>query len=189
MALPDLHSDRMTKVVVHHILVVEDNADEAQILKLLLERKGYLVTLAKDGGQAHSSFVMRKPDFVLLDLMLPGETGYEVCEHFKKTDPNVPVVILSAIELTESKNLAQRVGCDGYITKPYDPDHLLKQILQIAEKNWRKVHQVEPNKEQESSDYVRFTCICGKRLKVSVAHRGKSLTCSNCGELVTVPRY
>ena len=81
MALPDLHSDRMTKVVVHHILVVEDNADEAQILKLLLERKGYLVTLAKDGGQAHSSFVMRKPDFVLLDLMLPGETGYEVCEN------------------------------------------------------------------------------------------------------------
>ncbi len=186
---PNQSDPRMTRVVVHHVLVVEDNPDEAQVLKAILERKGYQVIVARDGGQAHSTFVMRKPDFVILDLILPGESGYEVCEHFKKTDPGVPVLIVSAIELTESRNLAQRVGCDGYLTKPYDPDHLLKQITQIAEKNWRKTHLGEPGQEKESTDYVRFSCLCGKRLKVSAVHRGKSLTCSNCGELVTVPRY
>ena len=189
MALDDLQADRLTKVVVHHVLVVEDDPDEAQILKSILERKGYLATVAKDGGQAHSSFVMRKPDFVILDLILPGESGFEICEHFKKTDPNVPVLIVSAIELPEAKGLAQKVGCDGCLTKPYDPENLLKQITQISEKNWRKTHLVEAGGERESTDYVRFICVCGKRLKVSSVHRGKSLTCSNCGELVTVPRH
>lgn len=185
---PNQSDQRMTKVVVHHILIVEDNPDEAQALKAILEKKGYQASIAKDGGQAHSSFVMHKPDFVILDLILPGETGFEVCEHFKKTDANVPILILSAMELTESRNLAQRVGCDAYLTKPYEPENLLKLISQIAEKNWRKTH-LGTNSERESGDYVRFSCLCGKRLKVSAAHRGKSLTCSNCGELVTVPRH
>src|SRR5437868_6494924 len=110
MAWDELSRLRLTQAVVHQILVVEDDADTAGFIKTLLEGQDYQVTIAKDGGQAHSSFVMRKPDFVILDLILPGESGFQICERFKQLDKAVPVMVLSAIELEASKDLAQRVG-------------------------------------------------------------------------------
>src|SRR5262245_60766976 len=74
---------RMTPAIVHRILVVEDDAETAAFLKTFLEHEKFEVTIAKDAGQAHSIFVMKKPDFVVLDLILPGETGFEVCERLK----------------------------------------------------------------------------------------------------------
>jgi DNA-binding response OmpR family regulator len=130
-------------------------------------------------------FVMRKPDFVILDLILPGESGFEVCERLKHTDRNVPVLILSAIDFDESKVLANKVGADGYLTKPFDPDELVFQIRQIAEAVWERTHLERPRE----TGRVRFSCRCGKRIKVSVSHRGKSLTCPECGEPLVVPRH
>ncbi len=171
--------------VVHHILVVDENRDSAALLKKFLESQGYLVTVAKDGGQAHSCMVMKKPDFVILEADLPGETGYEICERFKQNERSLPVLFLTDIQLEESRDLAQRVGCDGYLTKPFDPDLLGKSIKMIAEHIWQKTHGLEPPKESS----VRFYCRCGKKFKVSEAHRGKTLTCPECGEVITVPRH
>ena len=185
MVQDDLNRLRMTEVVVHQILVVDDDADTAQFLKTLLEEHGYQVSIAKDGGQAHSIFVMRKPDFVILDLILPGESGFQICERFKQLDKAIPVLILSAIELDDSKDLARRVGCDEYLTKPFEPHVLLEQIKETAERVWRRFHSQPEEKETQ----VRFSCKCGKKFKVSPSHRGKSLTCSDCGETVIVPRH
>jgi len=88
---------RMTPVIVHRILVVEDDPETAAFLKTLLEREKYDVTVAKEGGQAHSMFVMKKPDFVILDLILPGESGFEVCERLKTMERYVPVLILTRL--------------------------------------------------------------------------------------------
>ena len=88
---------RMTPAIVHRILVVEDDAETAAFLKTFLEREKYEVTIARDGGQAHSMFVMKKPDFVILDLILPGETGFEVCERLKTLERFVPVLIQKVI--------------------------------------------------------------------------------------------
>ena len=184
MSLSELADDRLNEAVVHQILVVEDDPDAGAAIKSLLEHAGYTVTVARDGGQAHSSFVMRKPDFVILDLILPGASGYEICERLKHTEPGVPVLIVTAIELDESRDLAQRVGCDGYVTKPYDPERLLKIIPEIADRVWHRVHQ---NAARESR--VRFACDCGRKFKVSPSHRGKTITCPDCGEVVQVPRY
>src|SRR5438105_1727317 len=103
------------QAVVNNILLVEDEADTADFVKTLLESNRYQVMLAKDGGQAHSTFVMRKPDFVIMDLILPGESGFEICQRFKLSDPAIPVLIVSAIELDDSVDLARRVGADGYL--------------------------------------------------------------------------
>ncbi len=178
---------RLTPAIVHRILVVEDDADTAAFLKTLLEREKYDVTVAKDGGQAHSMFLMKKPDLVILDLILPGESGFEVCERLKTLERFVPVLILTAIELEDARNLAARVGADAYMTKPFDPDELLMQIKQTAQEVWirsrAEASDVEDNKP------VRFSCKCGKRFKVAQQHRGKTLTCPNCGEPVLVPRH
>lgn len=170
--------------VVNHILVVDDDEPTATFLKYLLEEHGYHVSWAKDGGQAHSALVMKKPDFVILDAVLRGETGYEICERIKQQEQGVPVLFLTGVDIEESRDLALRVGCDGYLTKPFDPDLLLRSIKVIAEAVWQKTHNVAPPKEGN----VHFQCRCGKRFRVSEIHRGRALTCPKCGEILLVPR-
>ncbi len=183
MAPDELDRLSTTGSVAHFILVVEDDEETATFLKELLERHKYRVAVAKDGGQAQATFVMRKPDFVLLDLILPGESGFEICQRMKSTNETVPILILSQIEMRDSRALADRVGADGYLTKPFDPNALLEKIEEIAQRNWRKTHSNQPKEEKR----IRFSCRCGKRFKVSPTHRGKKLTCPECGEPVEVP--
>jgi two-component system OmpR family response regulator len=169
--------------IANFILVVEDDEDEATFLKELLEKHKYRVTVARDGGQAQATFVMRKPDFVILDLILPGESGFEVCQRLKQANATIPVLVLTAVDMPEARVLAERVGSDGYLTKPFDPEELLRQIQGIALRNWEKTHSDQGKDEKR----IRFSCRCGKRFKVSPIHRGKTLSCPECGEPVTVP--
>lgn len=178
----------LTPNLVNRVLVVEDDPGEAQALKAILTKSGYNVVVAKDGGQATSMFVMRKPDFVILDLILSGESGFEICERLRSVEKHLPIMVVSAIDLEDSKDLARRVGANAYITKPYDPEDLLKRIKITAETVWRRQHD-ENSSQGDEPEAVRFHCRCGKRFKVSSSHRGKTLTCPNCGEPVVVPRH
>jgi len=172
------------EIPINLVLIVEDDADAAEVLKSILERQGVKVRVAKEGGQAQATFVMQKPDFVILDLILPGESGYEICERLKNTDDTVPVLIVTAIDRPDSRELAERVGADGYDTKPYDPEHLLQKMQKVAKRVWSRTHlQQEPDPTR-----VRFNCSCGKKFKVSASHKGKSMTCPQCGEPLIVPR-
>lgn len=177
----------MTSSIVNHILVVEDEQDTAFFLKTLLEEHRYHVSLAKDGGQAHSSFIMHKPDFVILDLIMPQESGFEICEHMKQKESGVPILILTAIDLPESRQLATRVGADGYLLKPFDPDELLTLIQEIANRVWEQQHLADHQKKFE--ERVQFFCGCGKKLKVREKHRGRALTCPDCYESLIVPLH
>jgi DNA-binding response OmpR family regulator len=170
-------------VTVNLVLIVEDDADSAQVTKLILEKHGMSVKIAKDGGQAQSFFVMQKPDFVILDLILPGETGFEICDRLKHSDDSIPVVILTAIDSDDSRALATRVGADEYLTKPVDPKRLVETIRRVAKTVWDRSRQTEP----KETDRIRFTCICGKKFRVSSAHKGRGMTCPQCGEPMTVP--
>jgi DNA-binding response OmpR family regulator len=171
------------EVPVNLVLLVEDDVDAAKTTKAILERHGMSVKIAKDGGQAQSSFVMQKPDFVILDLILPGESGFEICDRLKHSDDSIPVLIFTAIDSDESRALAMRVGADEYLTKPITPEKLIETIHTVAKSVWAKSREAE----QKDSDRVRFSCICGKRFRVSSAHKGRSMTCPQCGEPMTVP--
>lgn len=171
-------------IPINLVLVVEDDAASAELLKTILEREGCRVRVAKDGGQAQSTFVMQKPDFVILDLILPGESGYEICERLKHTDDTVPVLIVSGIDMQDSRDLAERVGADGYVTKPYEPQDLVAKMREVAKAAWERTHL----DQAPDPTRVRFNCSCGKKFKVSSSHKGKSLTCPQCGEPLVVPR-
>lgn len=185
MPLTDAENRNSSGAIAHRVLIVDQDAEFAAAVRELLERNGYDVRTAKDGGQAQSGFVMRQPDFVILELILPGESGFEVCERLKQTNAETPVLILSVIDMDDARDLAKRVGADGYLTKPVQSDVLLAAIRDTAEEVWQRVHSDQPREEGR----VRFECACGKRFKVSVSHRGKSLTCPSCGEPVVVPRH
>ncbi len=153
--------------LAHHILLVEDDPAAADSLKALLESNGYHVQVAKDGGQAHSAFRMRRPDFVIMDLILPGENGFEVLDRLKHSDETVAFLVLSGISLEDSKALTERIGADGYLTKPVSPDDLLSEIKSIAQKVWERTHLGGPREEKR----IRFNCRCGKKFKVSPVHK------------------
>ena len=128
------------EIPINLVLVVEDDVDSAEMMRAILERQGLKVRVAKEGGQAQATFVMQKPDFVILDLILPGESGYEICERLKHTDDSVPILIVTAIDLQDSRDLAERVGADGYMTKPYEPEFLLAKMQEVAKRVWERNH-------------------------------------------------
>jgi two-component system OmpR family response regulator len=183
--LDDFAAGESAGAIAHRILVVENDADQAAELRNLLQEHGFQVQTAKDGGQAHSALQMYKPDFVILGLMLPGETGFEICDRFKQRNSQIPILVLTEITLEDSRKLATRVGADGYMTKPYTASVLVSQISEIAQQVWERTH-LGKNREEGR---VRFNCRCGKRFKMSAKHRGRTLTCLDCGEPLIVPHH
>lgn len=169
--------------IAHRILIVEDDPEQALVLREILQEHGYMAQIAKDGGQAHSAMTMNRPDFVLLDVILPGESGFEICDRIKQRDSGIPVVMMSAVSLDDAKDLAKRVGADAYLVKPFDPETLLALIPEIAQQVWERGHLQQPKDESR----IRFSCRCGKRFKMSPTHRGRTLTCPDCGEPLMVP--
>jgi len=186
MAAREMRLD-MTSSIVNHILVVEDETDTAFFVKKLLEENSYRVTVAKDGGQAHSAFNMHKPDFVILDLIIPHESGFEICERMKQKESHVPILIVTAIDSPESRDLASRVGADGYLLKPFDPAELLELINVISNDLWEQEHL--PPSKKDAEERIHFFCPCGKKLKVRTKHRGRTMTCPKCQEPLVVPLH
>ena len=100
------------------VLVVEDDKNIAELLQLYLEKEGYTVTLAADGGEGVSKFRSVKPDLVLLDLMLPVMDGWGVCRTIR-AESQTPIIMLTAKGETSDKVAGLKNGSDDYITKPF----------------------------------------------------------------------
>jgi CheY-like chemotaxis protein len=108
---------------VYRILVVEDNLDQVHTLALLLKEMGHSVDYAINGYVALDVARRFKPDYVLLDLGLPGVTGFEICTQLRQ-DPelqSVKIIATTAYTQPEYAERAKQVGFDGYLTKPIDP--------------------------------------------------------------------
>jgi two-component system, OmpR family, alkaline phosphatase synthesis response regulator PhoP len=116
-----------------HILVVEDEAHLAAGIKYNLLAEGYRVTTAADGPSAIKVLTATPcdVDLMVLDLMLPGMSGYAVCEALRARDRNLPVLILSARTLAEDRTRGFDVGANQYLTKPFDLDEFLSRIRNL----------------------------------------------------------
>jgi DNA-binding response OmpR family regulator len=114
----------------HTILIVDDEPNIVISLEFLLEREGYRVLIARDGQEALEAMARDKPAMVLLDVMLPKLSGYDVCQRIRQNPDwaDVKVVMLTARgrEVEVAKGLA--LGADAYVTKPFSTRDLLQQI-------------------------------------------------------------
>ncbi|MGW2170750.1 response regulator transcription factor [Streptomyces sp. NPDC001705] len=112
------------------ILVVDDDPTVAEVVAGYLERAGHLVDRADDGPAALTRAAAHRPDLVVLDLMLPGMDGLEVCRRLRGTGP-VPVVMLTARGDEDDRILGLEVGADDYVTKPFSPRELVLRVESV----------------------------------------------------------
>ena len=110
--------------------MADDEPDILNLTKLMLEQEGYLVTTASDGEETLRKAEAEMPDIILLDIVMPGKTGLEVCKILKakRKTRDIPVVMFTALGQDVDRKLAKEVGCDGYFTKPFTLESLLTEV-------------------------------------------------------------
>ena len=109
------------------VLIVEDDHNIQELLQMYLEKEGYAVTVASDGGQGLAKFRSIKPDLVLLDVMMPVMDGWSVCRAIR-ADSQTPIIMLTAKGETDDKVAGLKSGADDYVTKPFEMKELLARI-------------------------------------------------------------
>ncbi|NVN99607.1 MAG: response regulator [Geobacteraceae bacterium] len=112
------------------ILIVEDEESLLKLESILLSTRGYLVAGVKDGMAALTEIGRERPDLVLLDIMMPGIDGFEVCRRIKENPDTaaIPVVMLTAKKSTADQNRGAEVGADAYVTKPFKSGRIIEII-------------------------------------------------------------
>jgi CheY-like chemotaxis protein len=119
---------------VAKILVVDDDVAITKLLKMLLSMEGHQPTTVNDSNDALEIAAQLRPDLITLDLMMPGLTGFELCQ-LLRNDPrskHIPVLIISARDDTETMEQAYQVGASGYITKPFGVETLIQKVKELT---------------------------------------------------------
>jgi DNA-binding response OmpR family regulator len=118
------------------VLVVDDDPTVSDVVRRYLERAGFAVTLAADGPSALAAADQRPPDLVVLDLMLPGMSGLDVCRRLRERS-DVPVVMLTALGEEVDRVVGFEVGADDYVTKPFSPRELALRVQSVLRRTSR----------------------------------------------------
>ena len=138
--IPLVQNDSSKVTRTMRVLIVEDEKALSKGLKFNFEQEGYEVDLAEDGQTALNIFSADpdKFDLVILDLMLPGMSGYDACREIRELAADIPILVLSARTLSEDKTAAFDAGSDQYMTKPFALPELLSRVRNLIERHPRE---------------------------------------------------
>ena len=134
------------------VLVVEDDKNIADLLQLYLEKEGYAVTVASDGGLGLEKFRSIQPDLVLLDVMMPVMDGWQLCRTIR-AESQVPIIMLTAKSETDNKVTGLKSGADDYITKPFE----MREVLARIEAVLRRADRGEQTKDVRRLTFDKLT--------------------------------
>ena len=137
------------------ILVVDDDTNICELLRLYLTKEGYQVTTANDGEEGLEKFNQLKPDMVLLDVMMPRMDGLEVCRRIRKLG-NTPVMMLTAKGETFDKVLGLELGADDYMVKPFDTKEVVARIKAVLRRCTVTTSQTESSEGVIEFDNLRL---------------------------------
>ena len=149
------------------ILVVDDDKHIAELISLYMMKDGYETEEVYDGREAVKMAESYQPDLILLDLMLPGLDGYQVCTEIRKTS-RVPIIMLTAKGETFDKVLGLELGADDYIVKPFDPKELVARVKAV-------LRRYECKTEEEDKNVLKFEGLEINLSNYSVTYQGKTL--------------
>jgi DNA-binding response OmpR family regulator len=125
------------------VLVVDDDRTVSDVVRRYLEQAGHRVRLAENGAAALAAIAAEKPGLVVLDLMMPGIDGLEVCRRVRHDVPDLPIIMLTALGEEADRVLGLEVGADDYVTKPFSPRELVLRVRSIL----RRTSTPEPEPE------------------------------------------
>ena len=137
------------------VLIVDDEVNICELLRLYVEKEGYKALISHDGNDAVEKFKSMSPDLVLLDIMLPGKDGWQVCREIRSTN-NTPIIMLSAKGETFDKVLGLELGADDYIVKPFEPKELIARIKAVLRRSESSVGTDETEKNELKFDGLRI---------------------------------
>jgi DNA-binding response OmpR family regulator len=127
------------------VLIVEDEASIAEVVSLYLKRAGFTVQTVGDGKQAMSAFQRQKPDFVILDLMLPEVDGLSLTRWLRDRS-NVPIIMLTARRAEADRIAGLEMGADDYVVKPFSPQELVSRVRAVMRRLGREQSEAEPER-------------------------------------------
>ena len=161
-----------------HVLIVEDEEHLAVGIKFNLEAEGFRVTTATNGPVALKIIEEKQipVDLVILDLMLPGMSGYDVCERLRESGEKMPVLILSARTLTEDRTRSFNVGANQYLTKPFELDELISRVRNLLATARVGESESVPAKNQIDDYEFGNACINFDTYQVTVSEKPVRLT-------------
>lgn len=163
-------------VTKQRILIVDDDENIADLISLYLTKECFDNKIVYDGESAIESFKTYNPDLILLDLMLPGVDGYEVCREVRKLS-NVPIIMLSAKGETFDKVLGLELGADDYIIKPFDSKELVARVKAVLR---RFNKPSSPSKDLDTEpdqvgEYVLYPDLIVNLSNYSVVYKGEKV--------------
>ena len=154
-------------------IVLVDSPQITRPVAEFLRQADWTVYEASNCGDARGLIARFKPEFVIMELLLPLETGFEFCAYLKKANCRIAVMIFTEVQLEETRNMAMWAGADAYLAKPTDPNRLFQQILATVQRVSFRIQQAETG----YGGSISFRCKCGKPLKVGLK------ACGPCGDL------
>ena len=149
------------------ILVIDDDTNICEMLKIYMENEGYEVKTANDGAEGVNFFKMYEPDIVLLDIMLPKKDGWQVCREIREIAPK-PVIMITAKGDVFDKVLGLELGADDFVVKPFDMKELSARVKAVLR---RYQTQINPNDEE----VIKFENIEISLQKYELKLKGKSV--------------
>jgi DNA-binding response OmpR family regulator len=117
------------------VLVVDDDPTVSDVVRRYLERAGFEVALAADGVTALNEYARRRPDLVILDIMLPGLDGLEVCRRLRLQADSAPIIMLTALGEETDRIAGLQLGADDYVTKPFSPRELVLRVQSVLRRS------------------------------------------------------
>ena len=156
------------------VLIAEDDVNLRQGLIDLLEGEGYQVFPAGDGREALNCFRKEAPDLVLLDVMMPELSGYDVCREIRKNDSQTPIIMLTAKGEEIDKVVGLELGADDYVTKPFGLHELRARIAAVLRRS--RNHQQVPAVSLPEQFYIGQALIDRKSYQVTLGKQTESLT-------------
>jgi len=118
------------------VLIAEDDPHTRAGLSEILEAEGYQVLTAEDGNDALRLFTRESPDFICLDIMMPGMSGYDVCREIRRSDPNIPVIFISAKSEEIDTVIGLELGGDDFIVKPFGVKEVVARIRAVTRRRF-----------------------------------------------------
>ena len=152
------------------IMIVDDDAHIAELISLYLTKECFDTNIVLDGEEALKQFELYQPNLILLDLMLPGMDGYQVCRSIRQKS-SVPIIMLSAKGEIFDKVLGLELGADDYMVKPFDSKELIARVKAVL----RRYPKEKPAEQKPAGKYVEYPDLIVNLSNYSVIYKGNNV--------------